>query len=219
MDKRFLTIIAVLVVGFAGILFFSNKSDDTSSSSDKGQVAAATNHVFGEGQKGVTLIEYGDFQCPACAQYFPIIKALKEQYKNDIKLQFRHFPLTSIHVNAFAASRAAEAASKQNKFWEMHDALYENQQEWAQAPNPKTIFESYAKALGLNMQQFQTDYSSDAVNDAINADLAEGEKAGASSTPTFVLNGKKIEDNPRGLEEFAKLIDEAIAKKNSSVTP
>lgn len=216
MDRRFLSIIAVLVLIFGAILIFNRDS----SNQDNGSTskASVTKHTYGEGKKGVTLIEYGDFQCPACAQYYPILKQLKEQHKENITFQFRHFPLTAIHVNAFAGSRAAEAAAKQNKFWEMHDKLYENQNEWAASSNPKQIFEDYATQLGLNLDTFRTDYASSAINDAINADLSEAEKLGASSTPTFVLDGKMLQENPRGLEEFNKLINDAIAAKNSSPT-
>ena len=79
--------------------------------------------IVGESKSGVTLIEYGDFQCPACQQYYPIFKQIKEKYKDQITVQFRHFPIVSAHQNAMVAHRAAEAASNQGKFWEMHDLL------------------------------------------------------------------------------------------------
>jgi protein-disulfide isomerase len=176
-----------------------------------------SNHVYGEGAKNVTLIEYGDFQCPACASYYPVVKALKEKYKADIVFQFRNFPLEAIHTNARASARAAEAADKQGKFWEMHDILYENQTSWQDTSDPLKIFKNYAEQIEIaDLAKFETDYKSSAVNDVINADIKEAQKVEATSTPTFVLDGVKITENPRDQASFDKLIDDAIAKKTSA---
>lgn len=208
--KRIIVIILGLVLVVAGFLWITRPSPKDTSTN-----AAPSNHVFGEGKKNVTLIEYGDFQCPACKAYFPLVKEVKEKYKADIIFQFRNFPLESIHQNARASARAAEAANLQGKFWEMHDALYENQDSWKDSSNPLTIFSSLAKQAGVaDSAKFEEDYRSSAVNAVINADLQEAQKLGASSTPTFILDGKKIEDNPRDAASFEKLIDDAIAAKN-----
>ena len=155
------------------------------------------------------MVEYGDFQWPACANYFPLIKQVEEKYADKVSFQFRHFPLIQIHPNAMAASRAAEAAGNQGKFFEMHDMLYENQDS-----NPTSVFENYASQLGLDMSKYQTDVGSQETNAVINADLKAGQAAGVNSTPTFYLDGKKIESNPQTADEFYKLIDEALAAKN-----
>src|SRR3954468_1948534 len=127
MDRRFLGILAVIVIIFIGIFAFSQHSNDSSSgSSSKTQ---PTNHVTGEGKKNVTLLEYGDFQCPVCESYYPVVKQVVDQFSQDIHFQFRNLPLVQIHPNAFAAARAAEAASLQGKYWQMHDTLYE-QSNW-----------------------------------------------------------------------------------------
>ena len=210
MNNRFAIILVALILGFGGILWFNKKK--TENSSGKSNNAQLSQHTLGAGNKKVTLIEYGDFQCPACAQYFPLIIQIEEKYGDDITFQFRNFPLIQIHNNAMAAHRAAEAAANQNKFFEMHDALYGQQKSWADASNPTPIFESFAGQLGLNLEQYKTDVASAKTNDIINADIAEGKKIGANSTPTFVLDGKKI-DNPNDLADFSKLIDEAIAAK------
>jgi protein-disulfide isomerase len=210
MDKRFLGILAVLVVGFVGFLFFSGNKDNSSQSSNS--EAQVSQHTQGAGNKKVTLIEYGDFQCPSCAAYYPVLKEVKAKYGDDITFQFRHFPLTQIHQNAMAAHRAAEAASKQGKFWEMHDLLYERLNLWAQNENAAQVMEDYATELGLNIDQFKTDYQSSTVNGVINADIAAGNDLGVTGTPTFVLNGQKIDSPDQTLEAFSKVIDEAIAK-------
>ena len=214
MNKRFAIILAVFVVLFAGLLIFGKRdnpgSNDTSGSSD----VQPTEHKTGEGTTGVTLIEYGDFQCPACAQYFPILQQVKQKYGDQITFQFRHFPLTQIHQNALISSRAAEAAGMQGKFFEMHDLLYQNQQSWSESQSPSAIFEQFAQQLSLDIDKFREDMKSELVNDLVQADLREANKLELSSTPSFVLDGKKI-DNPRSIEAFFELIDEAIASKQT----
>lgn len=218
MDRRFIAILVVIIVAMGGYIIFSKKSDDKGTNSSS--TVSATNHVMGQNSKKVVLVEYGDYQCPACGAYYPIVKQLTDTYQQEIQFQFRNFPLDSIHPNARAGARAAEAAGKQNKYWEMHDKLYESQQTWASmdAASVKVVFEGYAKDLSLDIAKFQTDFASKEANDAINADIAEGQKIGANSTPTFVLNGKKIEENPRSIDDFKKLIDDEIAKQNPTKT-
>jgi protein-disulfide isomerase len=208
MSKRFLVILAAIFIGFMGFLFVSKSKSGSPGSGE--QATSTSSYAVGEAKKGVTLVEYGDFECSACAQYYPLIKQVKEKYGDDIAFQFRHFPLTQIHQHAMAAHRAAEAAGRQDKFWEMHDLLFEQQKTWAQSSDPKIIFEDYAAQLGLNVEQFKEDYKSADVAGVINADVAEGNKLGVKSTPAFFLNGKKIE-NPSSLDEFSKVIDQAIA--------
>jgi protein-disulfide isomerase len=212
MDKRFLAIIGALILVFIGIAVFTGGKDENTGGNTAAQ---ASNHTVGAGTENVTLIEYGDFECPACASYFPVLKEVKEFYGDKITFQFRNYPLTSIHKNAYAAARAAEAASLQDKFWEMHDALYEqaNWVVWTQASDALPYFEDYAKQIGLNVEQFKTDSKSGKVNDIIRADMAEGDKINISSTPTFVLNGVKITNPGAGVDEFKTVIDAEIAKQ------
>jgi protein-disulfide isomerase len=224
MDKRFWAVIAVIILAFVGIVWANGRNEDSSSTGDKGNSSAsATNHTKGDGAKNVTLVEYGDFQCPVCALYEPTIQQVVEKYKSDIKFQFRHFPLQQIHANAFAASRAAEAAGLQGKFWEMHDQLYANQDAWSTASDPVSIFSDYAKTLELNTQQFKTDFTSKTVNNAINADIDAGNDLKVSGTPSFFLNGKQIElkqivgeDNAPSVDKFSVIIDEALKKASNS---
>lgn len=208
MDKRFWAIVGIIVIFFVGFLIIRGDSAEAPKTNAK-----PSNHTRGEGKANVTLLEYGDFQCPACKQYYPAVEEVVEKYNADITYQFRNFPLTSLHPNAFAASRAAEAASKQGKFWEMYHKLYENQDSWAGSRNVTPIFNDYAKQLGLNVNKFKTDFKSTAVNDTVQADMAAGNKLGATSTPTFVLNGTKIENPAPTAEAFSKILDEAIAKQ------
>lgn len=215
MSKQFWAILAVIAVVFVGVIVFSGKKDDGSSASK----ATPTNHVEGTNTTGVKLVEYGDYQCPVCGLYYTAVKQVAATYSDKITFQFRNLPLPSLHPNAFAAARAAEAAGDQNKYWQMHDALYENQQSWSSASNPMTFFNSYAKSIGLNMTQFAKDYAGSKSNDAINADVAAFDKTGdEKATPTFYLNGKKVDlaklvdsNNEPTVAKFSAVIDAAIA--------
>lgn len=215
-SKQFLAIIAIIVVVLGGVFFFTNKDSGSTKSSSK---ATATNHVEGSTSSGVKLVEYGDYECPYCGAYYPYVKQAVEAYKDKIQFQFRNLPLTSIHKNARAGARAAEAAALQGKFWEMHDKLYENQDAngktgWVVSNNPlDQYFANYARQLGLDTNKFKTDYASSAVNDVINADLAEFKKTGyEESTPTFILDGKQVKPG-YSVEEFTRAFDAAIKAK------
>jgi protein-disulfide isomerase len=214
MSKAFWAIIAVVLIIFGGILLF--KGNKANAPSDgKSSSVQPTKHTEGKGTTGVVLVEYGDYQCPFCGKYYPIVKEVQQKYNEQITFQFRNLPLLQIHQNAFAAARAAEAASLQNKFWEMHDKLYTTQEAWSTTSNPLSIFTQYATQIGLNTDQFKKDFASSAVNDAINADLKEFGKTGQElSTPTFFLDGKKI--SPKSVDEFSKFIDARIAEKQKS---
>jgi protein-disulfide isomerase len=220
-DKRFMAILAGLVIIFIGAFAFSQHSSNKSSSNSSGQ---PTNHIEGQGQKKVTLVEYGDYQCSACEGFSATVKQVFAQYSSDITLQFRNLPLTSLHPNAFAAARAAEAASMQNKFWQMHDLLYDptNWQAWTSASNPVPLFDTYAQQLELDVNKFKSDYSSEQVNSLINADMAAFKKTKQEqATPTYFLDGKvldnsKLVDQQTGqpsFDKFSQVIANEIASK------
>ena len=216
MSKQFIAVIAVVIIGLFGVFSLAkNSSDNGSNQSDSPSSGQLSEHKRGAGKKGVTLIEYGDFQCPACKSFYPIVSQVEKAYGDDITFQFRHFPLNQLHPHAFEASRAAEAAGKQGKFFEMYDLLYKNQDSWAQVSSASSIFENYARQLGLNLDQFKADVASEEVAATINADIKAGQEAGATGTPTFVLNGKKLDPNPQSLEEFKQAIDNVIAENSN----
>lgn len=215
MSKQFWAVIAAIVIVLVGVFVFTGKKSDTGSKSSAS--GTTTNHVEGKGTTGVKLVEYGDFQCPYCQVYSTTVKQVVADYGDQITFQFVNFPLTSIHQNAFAAARAAEAAGKQNKYWEMYDLLYQNNDPngasgWVASTSPTTYFNQFATQIGLDPAKFKTDYASSPVNDAINADMAAGNKLGVDSTPSFFLDGKKVQINNTA-EDFKKAIDAAIKKK------
>lgn len=190
MDKKFWIIIGVIAVIFIGILYASGGKDDKTGNTG----AAPTSHVKGNLDSKVTLVEYGDFQCPVCGGYYPIIAEVLAKYQDKIKFQFRNLPLSAVHQHAFAAARAAEAASEQGKFWEMYDALFTNQQTWSASNESTSYFKQYASKIGLDSKKYETDFASSKTNSSINADIDAFKKTGDTmATPTFYINDKKIE--------------------------
>lgn len=221
MDKRFWAIIGVIAIVFVGFMWFGGNKDKNTTGSDSGDSNATTNHIKGNPDAKVTLLEYGDFQCPVCALYYPVVEQVVAKYKDEVKFQFRHLPLTRIHQHAFAAARAAEAADQQGKFWEMYDLLYQNQQSWASNTNNMDVFKQYATQLSLDVAKFEADFASANVNKLINNDIAAFNKTGIDqATPSFFLNGTRIqnsqlanEQNQPQLEKFSKFIDEELKKQ------
>lgn len=171
-------------------------------------LAAVSENDWVGSNKGaqITLIEYSDFQCPACAAYHPLIKRLIAEQGDKFRFVYRHFPLSQ-HLNAKPTAYAAEAAGRQGQFWEMHDLIFERQTEWAKANNADELLLGYATTLGLIIDQFTSDYRSSAVRDKVEADFQSGLSAGVNSTPTFFLNGRRIQ--PRNYQEFVELIQQA----------
>ncbi len=221
MDKRFWAIIGVLLIIVVGAILVSNNKNNSNKATSN---VAPTNHVEGKGSSGVKLMEYGDYECPICEMYYPVVKQVQAQFNDQIYFQFRNLPLTSIHQNAFVGARAAEAAAMQNKFWKMHDALYENQNSWAQSSDPSTAFTLYAKQLGLNVSKFQQDESSDYVNNVINADMSAFSKTNQQeATPTFFIDGKYVSNSKLvdssgqpSAQKFAAVVANEIASKQQS---
>lgn len=222
MNKSFFVITAVLVAALIGIFVFTkDKTETTSGQNVTSSVLADSlkSRSVGAGNKKVEIVEYGDFQCPACAGTYPTVKAIKAKYGDDITFVFKHFPL-SIHQNAKSAHRAAEAAARQGKFFEMHDLLYEQQVAWQDSSEPSAIFRGYAEQLGLDMTKYDADFASEEVASVINADMDEGAGKGVDSTPTFYINGEKIEDNRdiNSVDLMSAYIDNLIKNQSSETT-
>lgn len=207
MNKKVILIVLGIIAAVVAFLMFTQPSEEV--------VGVPSEHKVGAGTSGVVLVEYGDFQCPGCAAYYPALQQVKEYYGDEITFQFRHFPLESIHKNARAAAMAAEAAGKQGKFWEMHNKLFETQKLWETTANPVSTFEGFATEVGVaDIEKFKTDYRSSEVKGVINADLKAGRALGASSTPTLILDGQILEPLPgASFEAIKQLIDAKIKEK------
>lgn len=194
-------IFAIACTLLLGILVANSKKNDVNVSNlDPAKVineGDSADHVFGNKDAKVILVEYGDFQCPGCGAAFTQLKSIKETYKDQMAFVFRNFPLTSIHPNALAAATAAGAADKQGKFWEMHDLLYQNQKAWENLSVSQRgdAFIGYAKQLSLNTDTFKQDMSSQSVSNKISSDRALGARVKVDSTPTLFLNGQKLSND------------------------
>lgn len=153
----------------------------------------------------VTLVEYGDYQCPACASYHTFVSRLIQESGDQLNFVYRHFPLRTIHKNADMAAWSAEAAGKQGKFWEMHDKLYVTQKDWEGSDEASKIFEGYATELGLDLALFKTDRDSAVIKGEVENDYQSGIRSQISGTPSFFVNGEMI-TNPFSYDEFKQLV-------------
>ncbi|HEX6983284.1 MAG TPA: thioredoxin domain-containing protein [Balneolaceae bacterium] len=153
----------------------------------------------------VTITEYSDYQCPACAYYHSFVKKLKEDLGDKIEFDQRFFPLSNHRYGAISA-RAAQAARNQGKFIEMHNLLFENQQEWANSANPTSYFLDYARKLGLDIEQFKEDLNSGETQRIVMESRQEGIRRGVRATPTFFIEGEKVRRLPRTYEQFKELV-------------
>lgn len=160
----------------------------------------------------VVLTEYSDYQCPACAYFHPIVEKLKQNMGDKLQVNLRFFPLSS-HRYAALAARAAQAAKNQGKFHEMHSMLFENQEQWSTSSNPAMEIVNYAREIGLDMDQFTEDLNSAETQETVMAQKEEGEDRGVNSTPTFFIDGEKVEPLPKTYEEFEALIQQRLEEK------
>lgn len=204
--------IGLIVVILAVLMFWGAKGAEIKPAFELG-VAHPLDNVKGDPKAKVVVVEYSDFQCPACRAYYPITRELTTEFGGQIAFVYRHFPLIGIHANAELAARAAQAASKQGKFWEMHDLLFEKQEEWAKTADIKPLFRSYASLVDISVDQFETDWNSTEIKNLVKAERTSAIKFGLSGTPSFFINGKQIQ-NPTSVEAFRASIKEAINKNS-----
>lgn len=167
-------------------------------------------YAQGSDNAPVTLVEYGDFQCPDCGIAYSIVRELQAQMGSRLRFVFREFPLTDLHRHAEAAAEAAEAAGAQGQFWAMHDRLFEHQQ----ALREKDLL-FYAEEIGLNLEQFQSALSEHAYAARVRAELAGGLRSGVRGTPTFFINGMRHDDS-YDLETLSAAINAQISQKENS---
>lgn len=203
----------ILTVG--GVFLLSGKSKQAEKASTLGTkiensiLLENSRYQLGNPNASVKIVEFGDFQCPPCAQADPIVKDALEKNKDKVYFVFRNYPLPS-HNNSRDAAQAAEAAGLQDKYWDMHYMIYENQKEWSDSSGAKEIFESYAQKLGLDVAKYKEDF--DKTRSVIEQDYADGNQVGVDSTPTFFINGQK-HAGVIDASQFQALIDQASTSK------
>ena len=204
---------AVLVLSIGGLYALVTAPGPSQDSLLQSMPALTTHEVsFGPTNAKATLVEYADFQCPACRAYYPLVRQLNQDFNGKLHYVYRFFPLTAIHKNAMLSAEAGYAAEQQGKFLEMGDLLFGKQPDWENSNDAESIFVGYAKQLGLNTDKFVADMHAKATTDFIQKQEDEGTNAGVDATPTFFLNGKQIQ-NPSSYDEFKQLISNALAGK------
>jgi protein-disulfide isomerase len=206
----------VLVVFLFVIYAATNGSSTKPVTVDEAKAIRSDDHIRWSPDKKVILTEYGDFQCPACGAFHELIQnQIEKPAKGEpdltkkITFVFRNYPLTQVHQNAIAGAQAVEAAGLQGKYWEMYDEVYNSQQGWSDSKNVLDNFVGYAKDLKLDIDKFKSDYSSQAVKDRIQKDIDSGDRVTIRATPTFFLNGVKME-NYNTFDDFKKQLQDAV---------
>lgn len=208
-EKKFLIgigLVTIILVA-VGVFFLGNKGNTA-------QVESATVQSVLEQQgrwtKGnpdapVKIVEFADYECPACAAVNPIVDQVVAENQDKVYYSFRNYPLSS-HLNSKIAAQAAEAAGLQGKFWEMKDLLFKNQNDWITSTKPEEIFTTYAQELGLDTEKFKSDLETSV--SIVNQDLTDANKAGIEATPTFFINGTKYQGAMQKLQ-FQEIINKA----------
>jgi protein-disulfide isomerase len=161
----------------------------------------------------LTLVEFGDYECPACIEYHPFVKQILSDFSGQVNYVFRNFPLSQ-HANAPISAYAAEAAGLQGKYWQMHDKIYESTTEWVASTDAKSIFIGYAGALGLDIKKFTGDIDSDAIKNKVQSDISDGNLVKLNATPTFYLNGVKVGSLTGSYANFKSIISAELSKTN-----
>jgi protein-disulfide isomerase len=228
-------IVGFIVLVTAGAIIAGAYSSGTGSSSNSNTasstfvattVPAITSVDWTEGNPNakVSLVEYGDFECPACGEYYPVVQQLVQNYSSTVRFVFRNFPLYTIHPFAGISAQAAEAAGLEGgvaKYWAMNGLLYTKQSEWStnSALTPQQAlsqyFDGYAQSIGLDVNTFNTDINATSVAQKIQTDLNGGTAAQIDHTPTFFVNLKQI-PNPTGLQDFENTLNAALASSTAT---
>lgn len=205
--------IATVLIMVGGIFFLNSGQTAVVSevkSADASILVRENSHKMSTESAKVVIVEFGDYQCPACGVAHFAVKKILEYYQGRVNFVSRQYPLPQ-HKNALIAAEAAEAAGEQGKFWEMNDKLYENQDKWSESDNALDIFARYAKDLGLDVEKFREDVSSKKFEDRINQDKNDGNNLGINATPTFFINGKQLAQPPT-YDNLKTAIDQELKK-------
>ena len=178
---------------------------------------APNDHVFGDPETPVSIVVYADFQCPACATESQLMARLWPRIENRAHMIFRHYPLTATNPHAWTAALYAEAAGRQDRFWEMHDFLFVNQPIWSFLPDVESEFDSYAETLELDLEQLQANLSNETVIDKVRDDQRGGNAAGVRSTPVMFINGRRVAQLTAS--RIMELVDEQYRKAAGEPEP
>jgi protein-disulfide isomerase len=205
--------LAALFALLYGVYSLSNQTTEPGKQYKEAMTIKASDRTTWSPDKKILLVEYSDLQCPACKNFHNVLKPYSQagtpqnKLAQKITLVYRHFPLEQTHEWARQAAAAAEAAHIQGKFFPMADLLFENQSSWEKLKDPTDTFLGFAKDLKLDLGKFKADMKSEAVQKLIDEDIKSGNNVGVNATPTFYLNGRKIEIT--SIAQFQELLTEA----------
>jgi protein-disulfide isomerase len=226
--KRTLPFIIILVVLGAAVgsaLYFARPAPGSNATASNQPLAAPNQpeaapvagvpgadppHTLGPPNAPARLEEFGDYQCPPCGFFHPILQQMEKEFGDKLQVTFREFPLTPAHQHAQAAASAAEAAGMQGKFWPMHDLLYDHQADWKDKFDVRPIFEGYAQQIGLDMERYKRDVASEDVARRIFQDQKRGQSLGVKGTPTVFLNGREVPFESLPSEKLRVVIQSVI---------
>lgn len=201
-SKFFLGIIGATIVLIIGALVIFSKPTNGIPALARENLIPSDTQTTGNASASAFLVEFSDFQCPACKAFQPAVDIVLEKYKDKLLFAYRHFPLDQ-HPFSKESALTAEAAGEQGKFWEMEKLLFENQDRFSEA-----LWKDWANSLGLNLDEFETSFNSQKLKDKIDRDRAYGDQIGVNATPTFFLNGKKLELTSQA--DLVKAVEEAV---------
>lgn len=211
--KPVAVILLAVAVAAGAAVFLSrqpeNDAPDTASAPVSGSFTGG--RFRGPQDAKVTLVEFGDYQCPSCAAYHPFVKEILNRYPTQVRLEFHHFPLVTIHPNAMAASKAVEAAGEQGRYWEMHDAIFEYQPQWSSMPDPRPAFAAIANRIGINGTILVQTMESPKIQERILKDVEQGDRAVIKAVPTFFIDGKQV-GFKLSMQEFVDEIEARLKK-------
>ena len=210
------SVVAALTITIGAMLYRAKHVAAVSMSKERTVAAQATDsvHVRGSADAPVTLEEFGDFQCPPCGRLAGPLQEIEKDYGARLRVIFRNFPF-AIHEHASEAACAAEAAGLQGHFWEMHDLLYREQANWSKTKDVQPLFTSYAGMLGLNLDRFKTDMSSEKVKEKVESDQNRGEALGVKNTPTIFINNQSVPPTSLNPIALRAAIDAALREKKA----
>lgn len=207
MGKGFwVALVAILAVMIGGFTLL-NDNEPVEELENPHEIVADVDHAIGSADAPVTLVKYSDFQCPACQASAVVLEEVRSQYSEDeLQFVYRHSPFLP---QAFDAARATEAAHQQGEFWAMHDLLFARLDDWSGSTNARSVFDDYAEELGLDVEQFSDDFED--ASSRVERDVAIRNQLEITATPTFFINGERIQQNPGSIDAFYEIIDNALA--------
>jgi len=208
--------VAALTITIGAMLYRAKRAAAVTMSREQTVAAQATDsvHARGSADAPVTLEEFGDFQCPPCGRLAGPLHEIEKDYGARLRVIFRNFPFAT-HEHAREAAYAAEAAGLQGHFWEMHDLLYREQANWSKTKDVQPLFTSYAGMLGLNLDRFKKDMSSEKVKEKVESDRNKGEALGVKNTPTIFINNQPVPPTSLNPIALRAAIDAALREKKA----